>query len=515
TAADGLGTSYATGDVITIGTADIALYAKWTPTNYTLSYNTDGGTIVGIQGVDYTTNYNIENNITLPKPYKKGNVFIGWKVDSPAGNWSGTVNDLVQTMGKYGTVSFTAQWTVESYHLSFQTGKDVSYTSQSYVYNSLLPVPVVPGSTFQGWFTSSDFAIGTGPYVRTPDLNTETVGENIATATTLYAKWANAVYTITCLENGGTTVADPTYTITDNSITLPESTRKGYDFDGWSVVANSGTWVASTIYQANQLTLNNDYGDVVMEAQWTPSNYTISFDTNGGNAISPLSYTTTSSSLTLPDCSRTGYSFTTWKITEISADCNWTLNAIYNAGEINPHGKYGNITVQAQWQINQYTLSYESNGGSAIADMTQDYNSTAAAPTVPTRTGYTFDGWYAESGLITPVSFPYTITGDATLYAKWNINQYTVTFKDYDGAVLKTESVNYGSSATAPTNPSRTGYNFTGWDTNFSNITGTTTVTDQYSVNSYNVMYSNNGADGGIVPTDAFSPYNYNSVVTV
>ncbi|MFC0392918.1 S-layer homology domain-containing protein, partial [Paenibacillus mendelii] len=80
-----------------------------------------------------------------------------------------------------------------------------------------------------------------------------------------------------------------------------------------------------------------------------------------------------------------------------------------------------------------------------------------------------------------------------TLYAKWMINTYTVTFKDWDNTTLKSETVNHGSGATAPANPARAGYTFTGWDVGFANITSALTVTAQYEANEYTVSFDSTG----------------------
>src|SRR5690606_38648242 len=89
-----------------------------------------------------------------------------------------------------------------------------------------------------------------------------------------------------------------------------------------------------------------------------------------------------------------------------------------------------------------------------------------------------------------PASMP---ANDVTVTAQWTINTFTVTFEDHDGTELKVETVDYGSDATAPAAPSRTGYSFTGWDVAFTNVTADITVTAQYSVNNYTVSFDSAG----------------------
>src|SRR5690606_35438272 len=102
----------------------------------------------------------------------------------------------------------------------------------------------------------------------------------------------------------------------------------------------------------------------------------------------------------------------------------------------------------------------------------------------PTRTGYTFTGW--------DIAFN-NITADLTVTAQYSINQYTVTFVDWNGSVLKTEQVDHGASATTPADPTREGYTLTGWDVAFNNIPADLTVTAQYSINQYTLSFHSQG----------------------
>ncbi len=80
-------------------------------------------------------------------------------------------------------------------------------------------------------------------------------------------------------------------------------------------------------------------------------------------------------------------------------------------------------------------MSFDSNGGTAVASQVVAYGGTATAPTDPTRTGYAFAGWYSDSGLTSAFSFTTAITADLTLYAKWTINSYTVSFNSNGGTI--------------------------------------------------------------------------------
>ena len=112
-----------------------------------------------------------------------------------------------------------------------------------------------------------------------------------------------------------------------------------------------------------------------------------------------------------------------------------------------------------------YIVTFETNGGSAVASQTIVDNGTATTPTAPTKTGYTFAGWYTDAGCTNSYDFLTAVTESITLYAKWTVNTYTVTFNTDGGSAVDSQTVNYNSTATTPTEPTKTGYTFAGWYT--------------------------------------------------
>ena len=151
---------------------------------------------------------------------------------------------------------------------------------------------------------------------------------------------------------------------------------------------------------------------------------------------------------------RTGYAFTGWDkaFTNVTAD----------------------LVVTAQYSANTYTVTFKDWNGTVLKTQQVQYGGAATAPANPTRTGYTFTGW--------DKAFT-NVTANLVVTAQYSINTYTVTFKDWNGTVLKTQQVQYGGAATAPANPTRTGYTFTGWDKAFTNVTANLVVTAQYVQN--------------------------------
>lgn len=116
-----------------------------------------------------------------------------------------------------------------------------------------------------------------------------------------------------------------------------------------------------------------------------------------------------------------------------------------------------NLTLTAKWQLNRYTITFDTAGGSEVAPITQDYGTTITPPAAPPRTGYTFAGWDREI----PTTMP---AEDMTITARWTVNQYTITFKPENGGQDIVIKQDYGTAITAPANPTKTGYTFAGWD---------------------------------------------------
>lgn len=136
-----------------------------------------------------------------------------------------------------------------------------------------------------------------------------------------------------------------------------------------------------------------------------------------------------------------------------------------------------------------YTVSFVPNNGEALDAITVEKGANIVLPTV-TKTGYNFGGWYVDSEFNTGFNPKDTIDSSLTLYAKWNIKVFTVVFKNDDDTVIATrENVPYGSAAVAPADPVKVGYQFTGWDTAFSNVESNLNVKAQFVILTYNVQF--------------------------
>ena len=273
-------------------------------------------------------------------------------------------------------------------------------------------------------------------------------------ALTLYPVWNANQYTITFDTNGGSDIAPITQDY-GAEITAPDNpTRKGYTFKGWDKE------IPETMPAEN----------MTVKAQWEINQYTITFDTNGGSEIAPITqdYGT---EITAPDNpTRKGYTFKGW-----DKEIPETMPA-------------ENMTVKAQWEINQYTITFDTNGGSEIAPITQDYGTEITAPDNPTRKGYTFKGWDKEI----PETMP---AENMTVKAQWEINQYTITFDTNGGSEIAPITQDYGTEITAPDNPTRKGYTFKGWDKEIPETmpAENMTVKAQWEINQYTITFDTNG----------------------
>ena len=209
---------------------------------------------------------------------------------------------------------------------------------------------------------------------------------------------------------------------------IPEPTipaaPTGYHFAGWNPAYDT----TSTVPQ---------WG-IHYQIVWKPNDYSFSFDSNGGKAVDTLTQTYDNAFVPPADPSRTGYTFLGWE------------PALPDS--IPPY----DITYTAQWQVNSYALAFDANGGTPVDTIVQNYDTALVPPANPSRTGYTFLGW--EPAL--PDSIP---PYDITYTAQWQVNAYALSFDSDGGTPVDTIVQNYDTALVPPADPSRTGHLFAGW----------------------------------------------------
>lgn len=199
--------------------------------------------------------------------------------------------------------------------------------------------------------------------------------------------------------------------------------------------------------------------------------YQVTFKDSGSTFATD--YANSGDTATKPtDPTQTGYTFGGWYSDEsLTDDWNFDTDTVTD-----------DITLHAKWNMNQYTVTFNTNGGSAVKEQEIDYGGKVTKPEAPTQTGYTFAGWYSDANFNTPWNFDTnTVSGNMTLYAKWNINQYTVTFNTNGGSDVDSLSVDYGDTVTKPADPTRDGYTFAGWYSDESLATAWNFETDTVS----------------------------------
>ena len=509
-------------------TGNVTYYAQWTATlrSYTATFNGNGGGTPSPSTI--TKTYGSELG-TLPSCSRTGYTFLGWYTASSGGTKISSTTKIT------GTVTYYAQWSINSYTLTYNVngGNAVSPASKSVQYGSAygtLPTPTRASTaqysyTFAGWYTAA-----TGGTQVTANT---TMG---AGNTTIYAHWTATIrsYTATFNGNGGGTPSPSTITKTYGSElgTLPSCSRTGYTFLGWYTASSGGTKISST----TKIT-----GTVTYYAQWSINSYTLTYNVNGGNAVSPASKSVQYGSAygTLPTPTRAStaqysYTFAGW-YTAATGGTQVTANTTMGAG---------NTTIYAHWTatIRSYTINYQTTYGSLNrTSQSVAYGSkgscTLTMPANDAQYTYTFQGWYtAANGGGTKVGSSLTletpsVTGAATYYAYVTraVNRYTFTFNANGGNTPSSSSIskNYGEAiGTLPT-CSRAAdntytYAFAGWfDTSATSggtqLTTTTKVTSNKTwyarwtatYKNYTVTWNGNGG----TPSKSSSSFHYNDAL--
>lgn len=264
----------------------------------------------------------------------------------------------------------------------------------------------------------------------------------------------------------------------------------------------------------------------------------ITFDANGGEGGTGPTTMTPGAALTPPDVTRAGHSFVGWQ------------------PSVPPYVPAEDTTYYAQWNINQYTVSFNSAGGSAVGSITEDYNTAITPPAPPVKPGYAFTGWlpdvpvtmpdhnvecvaqweqlpartiyfdlnggdsepvapmvlYAGAEVMPPADPArqnYTFAGwlpnvpsimpdeDVYCVAKWTLNKYAITWDPNGGDGGGVNECEHGSMPTPINAGIRTGYTFDGWSPEIAAATGTATYTAQWKANTYDITWDANGGNGG------------------
>ena len=424
---------------------------------YNVTLNTNGGVLANES--DNITHYTQGTVVTLPTPTKVGYQFEGWYENK---DFTGNKVTMI-TADSEGDKVYYAKWIAETYAISYELNDGIiadgeNVTSYTYGVGATLPTPTKAHYKFGGWYEKSDFS---GESVKT--ILTNEIG-----AKTYYAKWIADTYKVTLNTQGGTIADDKNITSYEygTTVKLPTSkdiTKADYYFNGWYDNAEfTGTPITEITIKEVPETGNS----MIFYAKWTknePDKYMVTFKNADGTVLQsgdvekdtmPVYAGATP---TKEQDDRYTYVFDKW-VPELTSV---TGPATYKA------------TYTSTSRVYQVTLNV--NDGTIGENVTDYKYGTAVTLPVPTKNGYKFEGWYdnAEFTGVTVTEISAAATGDKTYYAKWEAEQYIITFNTDGGAFVEKpiSSYIYGTTATLPV-PTKNGYKFEGWYDN-AEFTGT------------------------------------------
>ena len=523
-------------------TANANLYAKWTANPYVITYTDSISTGTSAAG---SLDYKITDTSKLKTPTKTGYDFAGWKCTTADGNW--TLNTVYEAQtsvnGKYGSPTLEAQWTPHTYNFVFNANKPAnalaannvnmnSLTSQQKTYGTNMTMtstkPTLTGWTFLGWNTAADGSGTTFTAGGTVSNDTFYPGKNGNVQ--LYAMWELTDYVITYAPAGGAAVTAKHYNINNTDYTLPSTTRTGYTFKHWQVTTAGGSWTLNATFDEGT-GLTGKYGNVTLTAVWEANPFQVVFKPNGGTGTM---------------ANQTFYSGTAQNLTANAFTRSHTVTYNYN----NATGGNGTTSATVTYSFDGWSESAGSastsgdtttiggtkvydDGGSLNLERDTAYTLYARWKTTtnyvtlptPTRNGYTFDGWWTAQSGDTFSGTRYEagakvqpITANMQLYAKWNINTYTVTYTDSistNESAAGTQTYKITDNTTLKT-PTKTGYDFNtpgGWKCTATSGSSATETATSWTVNSaYDGGLSLNGKYGNVTLEAQWTPHTYSFV---
>ncbi|MBO4778579.1 MAG: InlB B-repeat-containing protein, partial [Bacteroidales bacterium] len=483
----------------TIG--DVTFTAHWTAKTYSVTLQTNNGTI----NAGNVTSYTFGTAVTLPTKeqiIKTGYEFLGWYDNSSYDG--GEVNEIADN--EIGNKNFWARWTAASYEVTLDAagGTINSNAIERYTdgVGAVLPTDVTKiGYMFKGWKDEDD--------EDALEITTADYGDK-----TFTAQWEEANYSITYDAKGGSINEEyvSTYNYNVGEITLPtDVTKEGNEFGGWYDNPNFTGERVTVIPQTS-------YGDKTFYAKWNANTYDVTFETKGGTinsgAFDKYTYGEVASLPT--NVTKDGYTFTGWYIDE---DCEGDVISIISSTST------GDKTFYAGWSNTAYAVTLYTNDGIISSGNVTAYTfgSEVQLPTKEqiSKTGYTFGGWYDNASCTgdSVLSVSSTATGDKQFWAKWKVQSYLITFET-DGGTVNSGNVKnyiYGTTVVLPSDVTKTGYTFEGWYDNescsgsavlsvSSNDLGDKTFYAKWLVNSYDITFVTNE---GTINVGELSSYTY------
>ena len=429
---------------------------------YTVSFDGNGGSLV-----TGALNQNVTkpDDIVAPTFELRGYSFDDWDVP-------------LSTITETTTVK--AEWNISSYAINYHLDGGKNNPQNPNRFNVLsnnifLKDASKNGYSFDYWSDCNDNRI-------------TTIYPGDAKSMDVYAHYKAVGYSISYELNGGKVSSAPDSYDIEKETSIPNATKEGYTFDGWSMYQNGKN------AQTNYAIPEGTYGDLKLYAIFTANEYVIAYDVNGGDALSSETQTVIyDSPYTLKVPHRNGYTFNGWKngSTIVESGDAWKISR--------------DVTLVASWGLNSYSISYNLNGGvnSLLNKSSYTYEDDSFDLYEPTRTGYTFLGWtgIGESLPVKNYVVPSHSSGDKSFDTHWEANKYAITFDVNGGDELPESSTQYtyGEFYNLPT-PSRDGHSFEGWYCNGSKlndgywcIASDVTLVASWEITQYSITYILNG----------------------
>ncbi len=250
-------------------------------------------------------------------------------------------------------------------------------------------------------------------------------------------------FTVTFDSDGGTFVEEQVVEKNDYATKPTNPTKEGYNFLYWELgnaEYDFGTEVTKDITLVAKYEENSGSSGI---------SYLVTFNSASGSDVASQTIATGSKITKPANPTKEGYKFLYWELENKEYDFETVVTK--------------DITLVAKW-LETYTVTFNVEGGSKVSSQTIDSGLKATKPSTPTKSGYTFLGWYLNN---VEYDFKSGVTKNITLVAKWeptvSVTKYTVTFNSSGGSTVASQSIPNGSKATKPTNPTRSGYTFKGW----------------------------------------------------
>ena len=405
----------------TLVNQDMTIKAKWNVNQYSISFDTDGGNPLTID----TITKDFGSTVSQPNaPTKRGYTFRGWFEE-------GAEAPYVFNKIEARNVSLKAKWEVRKYSIIFDSDGGTKVETITKLFGEKVEKPADPikeGYTFEGWYEATSLFAYTFNTIEAREVS-------------LKAVWSINQYTINFNSNGGTSVKPITQDYGTTVLAPTNPTKTGYTFAGWYEDGKTNAYAFNKIEARN----------VSLKAKWIANQYSITFDSDGGTPVGKITQNFGTSVVAPANPTKPGFNFLGW------FESGNTSAYVFNTIEAR------NIALKARWgETQEYSIIFDSDGGSPVETIIKRAGLSISAPTSPTKTGYTFDGWF-EDGNTNSYLFNTMEERNIVLKAKWKINQYSITFNSNGGSVVDKITQNYNTTVAKPADPTRDGYVFLGW----------------------------------------------------